>query len=88
MLPGQPRLAHGRIGAGGVYLFFGQGYPTFKTLALWKVDTAKPQIVLKVRSQRARERRGRARRAALAHVGAERDDLRGAHEPVGDRSAG
>jgi hypothetical protein len=37
----------GRIGAGGVYLFFGQGYPTFKTLALWKVDTAKRQVVLK-----------------------------------------
>ena len=37
----------GRIAAGGVFLFFGQGYPTFKTLALWKVDTARPQIVIK-----------------------------------------
>ena len=45
-LPGQPQ-PRSSIGAGGVYLFFGQGYPTFKTLALWKVDTAKPQIVLK-----------------------------------------
>ena len=45
--PGNRTSLTGRIGAGGVYLFFGQGYPTFKTLALWKVDTAKPQIVLK-----------------------------------------
>jgi hypothetical protein len=30
-----------------VFLYFGQGYPTFKTLALWKVDTARPQIVVK-----------------------------------------
>ena len=41
------RHSPGRIGAGGVYLFYGQGYPTFKTLALWKVDTAKPQLVIK-----------------------------------------
>ena len=45
--PGNRTSLTGRIGAGGVYLFFGQGYPTFKTLALWKVDTAKPQVVLK-----------------------------------------
>ena len=45
--PGNRASLTGRIGAGGVYLVFGQGYPTFKTLALWKVDTAKPQIVLK-----------------------------------------
>jgi hypothetical protein len=45
--PGNRASLSGRIGAGGVYLFFGQGYPTFKTLALWKVDTAKPQIVIK-----------------------------------------
>jgi hypothetical protein len=31
-----------------VYLFYGQGYPTFKTLALWRVDRAKPHVVLKV----------------------------------------
>ncbi len=31
-----------------MFLFFGQGYPTFKTVALWKVDSARPQIVLKV----------------------------------------
>lgn len=45
--PGNRASLSGRIGAGGVYLFFGQGYPTFKTLALWKVDTAKPQLLLK-----------------------------------------
>lgn len=45
--PGNRASITGRIGAGGVYLFFGQGYPTFKTLALWKVDTEKPQVVIK-----------------------------------------
>ena len=45
--PGNRASLAGRIGAGGVYLFFGQGYPSFKTLALWKVDTAKPQLVVK-----------------------------------------
>ena len=45
--PGNRTALTGRIGAGGVYLLFGQGYPTFKTLALWKVDTAKPHLVLK-----------------------------------------
>jgi hypothetical protein len=45
--PGNRTSLSGRIGAGGVYLLYGQGYPTFKTLALWKVDTAKPQLVVK-----------------------------------------
>jgi hypothetical protein len=45
--PGNRASITGRIGAGGVYLFYGQGYPTFKTLALWKVDTARPHLVLK-----------------------------------------
>ncbi|MGH3128379.1 MAG: hypothetical protein ACRDPX_10700, partial [Gaiellaceae bacterium] len=45
--PGNRASLTGRIGAGGVYLVYGQGYPTFKTLALWKVDSAKPQLVLK-----------------------------------------
>jgi hypothetical protein len=45
--PGNRTSLTGRIGAGGVYLFYGQGYPTFKTLALWKVDTAKPHLVIK-----------------------------------------
>lgn len=45
--PGNRTSLTGRIGAGGVYLFYGQGYPTFKTLALWKVDSANPQLVLK-----------------------------------------
>src|SRR5918995_1039362 len=45
--PGNRTSLTGRIGAGGVYLFYGQGYPTFKTLALWKVDTARPGLVIK-----------------------------------------
>jgi hypothetical protein len=45
--PGNRTSLAGRIGAAGVYLFYGQGYPTFKTLALWKVDTAKPHLVIK-----------------------------------------
>jgi hypothetical protein len=45
--PGNRASLTGRIGAGGVYLFYGQGYPTFKTLALWKVDAAKPHLILK-----------------------------------------
>ena len=45
--PGNRTAITGRIGAPGVYLFFGQGYPTFKSLALWKVDTAKPHLVIK-----------------------------------------
>jgi hypothetical protein len=45
--PGNRTSITGRIGAGGVYLFFGQGYPTFKTLALWKVDTARPHLTIK-----------------------------------------
>jgi hypothetical protein len=48
--PGNRTSLTGRIGAGGVYLFFGQGYPTFSTLALWKVDTERPHIV--IRAQR------------------------------------
>jgi hypothetical protein len=38
----------GRIGAAGVFLAYGQGYPTFKTVAVWRVDTSKPQLVLNV----------------------------------------
>jgi hypothetical protein len=45
--PGNRASLTGRIGAGGAYLFYGQGYPTFKTLALWKVDTARPHLVVK-----------------------------------------
>jgi hypothetical protein len=45
--PGNRSAITGRIGAAGVYLVFGQGYPTFKTLALWKVDAARPHLVLK-----------------------------------------
>jgi hypothetical protein len=45
--PGNRASLTGRIGAGGVYLFYGQGYPTFDTLALWKVDTGRPHLVIK-----------------------------------------
>jgi hypothetical protein len=45
--PGNRTSLTGRIGGGGVFLYFGQGYPTFATLALWKVDTARPQLVIK-----------------------------------------
>jgi len=45
--PGNRASISGRIGAAGVFLFYGQGYPTFNTLALWKVDTSKPHLVLK-----------------------------------------
>lgn len=37
----------GRIAAAGVFLAYGQGYPTVKSIAVWRVDTAKPQLVLK-----------------------------------------
>jgi len=47
IFPGNRTPIIGRIGASGVYLAYGQGYPTFKTLALWRVDSAKPQIVIK-----------------------------------------
>jgi hypothetical protein len=36
-----------RIGAAGVFLAYGQGYPTFETVAVWRVDSAKPQLVVK-----------------------------------------
>ncbi len=47
LAPGNRSPLTGRIGASGVHLVYGQGYPTFKTLALWRVDSAKPQLVLK-----------------------------------------
>jgi hypothetical protein len=45
--PGNRTAISGRIGAAGVYLVYGQGYPTFRTLALWKVDTPRPRLVLR-----------------------------------------
>lgn len=52
--PGNRTSLSGRIGAGGVYLFFGQGYPTYRTLALWKVDSGRPALVVKAdRSEHA-----------------------------------
>lgn len=44
--PGNRTSVTGRIGAPGVFAAYGQGYPTFKTLAVWRVDRAKPQLVL------------------------------------------
>jgi len=43
--PGNRTAITGRIGAAGVYLFYGQGYPTYKNLALWRVDRAKPVAI-------------------------------------------
>jgi len=51
--PGNRTSITGRIGAGGVYLFYGQGYPAFKTLALWRVDTAKPVVIRADRNEHA-----------------------------------
>jgi hypothetical protein len=45
--PGNRTALTGRIGGPGVYLFYGQGYPTFDTLALWRVDTARPHLVIR-----------------------------------------
>ncbi len=50
--PGNRTSLSGRIGGGGVYLFFGQGYPTFKTLALWKVDAGRPAVAFKADGSR------------------------------------
>jgi len=45
--PGGRTSLTARIGAGGVYLGYGQGYPTFKTVALWRVGASRPQLVVK-----------------------------------------
>lgn len=44
--PGNRAAITGRIGAPGVYLVYGQGYPTFETVGVWRVDRARPQLVL------------------------------------------
>lgn len=46
--PGNRTAITGRIGAPGVYLFYGQGYPSFGTLALWRVDTPRPHLLLRI----------------------------------------
>ena len=76
LAPGNRTSLTGRIGAPGVYLFFGQGYPTFETRRPLARRRRAPASRGQGRRQRARERRSRARRPALAHVGARRDDLR------------
>jgi hypothetical protein len=47
LLPSNRAPITGRIGASGVFLVYGRGYPTTKTIAVWRVNTAKPQIVVK-----------------------------------------
>lgn len=42
----------GRIGAAGVFLAYGQGYPTYKTVALWRAGSTKPQLVIKANGTR------------------------------------
>src|SRR5262245_36718169 len=37
----------GRIGAAGVFIAYGQGYPTFRSVVVWRVDSGKPQLVVK-----------------------------------------
>jgi len=44
--PGNRTSITGRIGTPGVFVAYGQGYPTFKTLAVWRVDSAKPQLMI------------------------------------------
>jgi hypothetical protein len=36
----------GRISAAGVFLAYGQGYPTINKIAVWRTDTSKPQLLL------------------------------------------
>ncbi|MDH4103591.1 MAG: hypothetical protein OEV29_09445 [Thermoleophilia bacterium] len=45
--PGGRTSLSARIGAPGVFMVHGQGYPTFKTVAVSRVGAGKPQIVLK-----------------------------------------
>ncbi len=46
-LPGNRTSDHGTHRRRRRVPFFGQGYPTFKTLGLWRVDAARPQLVIK-----------------------------------------
>ncbi|MBM2821945.1 MAG: hypothetical protein HW413_691 [Thermoleophilia bacterium] len=45
--PGGRTSLSARIGAAGVFMVHGQGYPTFKTVAVSRVGVSRPQIVLK-----------------------------------------
>lgn len=45
--PGGRTALTGRIGAAGVFMAHGQGYPTYKTVAVSRVGAARPQIVVK-----------------------------------------
>jgi hypothetical protein len=47
--PGGRTALTGRIGAPGVFLAYGPGYPTPGTVALWRVESARPQLVVKAR---------------------------------------
>jgi hypothetical protein len=37
----------GRNRAGGVYMAYGQSYPSYKSVALWRVGSGKPSVVIK-----------------------------------------
>lgn len=45
--PGSRTALTGRIGAPGVFMAHGQGYPTYSTVALSRVGAPRPQIVVK-----------------------------------------
>lgn len=56
--PGGRTALTARIGSPGVFVVYGQGYPTFATVAAWRVGTGKPQLVVK--ADRARHVGGAA----------------------------
>jgi hypothetical protein len=46
LAPGNRAAITGRLGAPGVYYVYGQGYPTFKTVALIRLGASKPHLVI------------------------------------------
>ena len=42
----------GRIGAPGIYLAYGQGYPTYKSIAVWRHGSSKPVFTIAASSAR------------------------------------
>lgn len=69
----------GRIGAAGVFLAFGQRYPTFKTIAVWRVDRGRG---IGGAARPVRERRTRAVAPAdPAEAAADRVDEQGGLGP-------
>jgi len=45
--PGARTGLTGRLGAPGVFLAHGRGYPTYSSVALWRVGATRPQLVVK-----------------------------------------